>query len=366
MPAGRLGLRGPSLPAARRRGQEATMAKKETEEHTELLAKIKADFDDRLARLAADPQQWIEFVERAAVFGARYTLTNQILLMVQAHERGIEPRYFLSYGNRAGTSGWRARGRQVRLDEQAFKVWAPVRRRPTEEQAQEWEAAGRTVKRDDKGRPAVQVVGFQLISVFELSQTDGEPFEPPTVQRVRRMKVAGGQLPRLLTGDDPTGAYDDLVKLIKDEGYAFELAPARSGYLGTANGVTVTGPTTRLVQVREDVDPAQRVKTTAHELAHIRCEHTAGTRLGEDLHRGRKETEAESVAHLVCKALGLDTHVYSDAYVLGWANGDLNLIRECAETILRVSKKILFDLTPADADSSAVAETGLDVGSQPA
>jgi hypothetical protein len=41
------------------------------------------------------------------------------------------------------------------------------------------------------------------------------------------------------------------------------------------------------------------------------------------MHRGRRETEAESVAHIVCKALGLDTRAYSDAYVLGWADGDL-------------------------------------------
>jgi hypothetical protein len=49
------------------------------------------------------------------------------------------------------------------------------------------------------------------------------------------------------------------------------------------------------------------------ELAHIRCEHLTGVRVGEDLHRGRRETEAESVAHIVCAALGLDTAAYSDA-----------------------------------------------------
>jgi hypothetical protein len=88
------------------------------------------------------------------------------------------------------------------------------------------------------------------------------------------------------------------------------------------------------------------------ELAHIRCEHADGTRLGEDLHRGRKETEAESVAHIVCQALGLDTQAYSDAYVLGWADGDLELVKACATTVLRVAKAILADLTPAAADDA--------------
>lgn len=56
-----------------------------------LLAKIKTDFDDRLARMAADPAQWIEFIDHVAAFGARYSLGNQILLLVQADERGITP-----------------------------------------------------------------------------------------------------------------------------------------------------------------------------------------------------------------------------------------------------------------------------------
>ena len=330
------------------------MAKQSTEERDEFLAKIKADFDERLARIAADPSQWVEFIEQVAAFGARYSLTNQLLLMLQAEERGIEPRIFLPYGNKDKTSGWLKEQRQVRKGETGFKVWAPVKRRPTEKEAQAWEAAGGKVKRDDRGRPVIQVVGFHLVNTFELSQTDGEPFEVPSIRRTRRLKVIGGRTAELLTGDDPTGAFDDVVKLIKDAGYSFELAPPGSRHLGQANGVTVTGDTVRAVLVRDDVSLAQRVKTTVHELGHIRCEHVTGTRLGEDLHRGRKETEAESVAHIVCKALGLDTQAYSDAYVLGWANGDLDLVKACAETVLKVAKQILTDLTPAAADE----ETG--------
>jgi hypothetical protein len=333
------------------------MAKKSTqtaEERDKFLAKIKADFDERLARIAADPAQWVEFIEQVAAFGARYSLSNQMLLLFQAEERGIEPRFFLPYGNKEKTSGWLKEQRQVRQGETAFKVWAPVKRRPTEEQAKAMEAAGRKVKRDDRGRPVIQVVGFRLMSTFELCQTDGAPFEVPSIQRTRRLKVIGGRTAQLLTGDDPTDAYDDVVKLIKDAGYSFELAPPGSRYLGDANGVTVTGATIRVVKVRDDVSARQRVKTTLHELAHIRCEHADGTRFGEDLHRGRKETEAESVAHIVCKALGLDTKAYSDAYVLGWAEGDLDLVKTSAETVLKVAKQILADLTPAVAED----ETG--------
>ena len=97
-----------------------------------------------------------------------------------------------------------------------------------------------------------------------MSQTDGEPFEMPTVQRIRRQRVSSAGTPQLLTGDDATDAFDDLVKLIKDAGYSFELAAPGSRYLGSANGVTVGGDV-MLVKVRDDVSTAQRLKTTVHD-----------------------------------------------------------------------------------------------------
>ena len=240
-------------------------SKMSDEEYTEFLESIKTDFDDRLARLAADPKEWVTFLETVAEFGAQYTLNNQFLLLMQAEKRQMTPTFFLPYGNKDGTSGWKKYGRHVGEGETGFKVWAPVKRRPTEEEAARWQAAGRKVVRDEQGRPDVQVVGFHLVSTFDLSQTDGEPFEVPTVQRARRVQAAGGQTPQLLEGEDPTGVYDDIVNLIKDAGYSFDLAAPGSKYLGRANGVTVTGVGVRQVLVRDDVSPAQRTKTTMHD-----------------------------------------------------------------------------------------------------
>jgi hypothetical protein len=42
----------------------------------------------------------------------------------------------------------------------------------------------------------------------------------------------------------------------------------------------------------------------------------------------------------------LDTAAYSDAYVMGWADGDIELVKQCVQTVLRVAKHILTDLTP--------------------
>jgi hypothetical protein len=36
--------------------------------------------------------------------------------------------------------------------------------------------------------------------------------------------------------------------------------------------------------------------------------------------------------------------------VMGWADGDMGLVKQCAQTVLRVAKQILTDLTPAPTD----------------
>jgi len=60
--------------------------------------------------------------------------------------------------------------------------------------------------------------------------------------------------------------------------------------------------------------------------------------------------------------LGLDTAAYSDAYVLGWADGDIDLVKQCAQTVLRVAKQILTDLTPAQTDSDPDADNLAELG----
>ncbi|WP_433304275.1 ArdC family protein [Actinoplanes sp. CA-030573] len=122
-----------------------------TGQHDTLIAAIKADFNQRLAALAADPQQWAALLGQVAVFGTRYSFANQLLLTMQADERGITAQYFLPYGNAGRRTGWFRHGRHVRAGERAFKVWAPITRRPTAEQADAAEKTGRGVDRDPAG-----------------------------------------------------------------------------------------------------------------------------------------------------------------------------------------------------------------------
>ena len=80
---------------------------------------------------------------------------------------------------------WKSLGRQVRAGERGIRIYAPTHRRTT--------AAGQTVADiDPTGDASVRVLtGFRLVSVFDISQTDGPDLPDVT--------------PTLLTDDTPAG-----------------------------------------------------------------------------------------------------------------------------------------------------------------
>jgi hypothetical protein len=348
------------------------MARKTEAETKAQLEEYQAQFEARLAELASSPEEWLEFINTVADFGARYSARNQILLLWQASVRGIDPQYFQPYGTYAfktdaegnkiyktvngrkvaerdydrPLSGWAKAQHQVKKDEKAFYVLAPSPIRHTAETAAKHNAKskGQQVKPGD-----TMLMRFRLSPTFELSQTepkDGAPeFEVPSVIQKRRVRVFGGKSAELLEGDDPTDVLDDLVKQIKDEGYSFEFVAKPHAILGGANGVTtVSSLGEKAVYVDEGMSPLQKLKTTVHELAHILCGHMDAS--VRSVHVGRLETEAESVAHIVLRALELDSSGYSDAYVLGWAEGDMKIVRATATKVVKIAQQILQALDP--------------------
>jgi hypothetical protein len=109
-----------------------------------------------------------------------------------------------------------------------------------------------------------------------------------------------------------------------------------------------TDPTARTVTVRDDLSPAQAVKTLVHERAHIELGHVDSV-ASYIVCRGQCEVEAESVAYLVCAQLGIDADDYSLPYVARWADGNVELIQKTAERVVAVARSILNDLTPEEA-----------------
>jgi len=65
----------------------------------------------------------------------------------------------------------------------------------------------------------------------------------------------------------------------------------------------------------------QKTSAIAHELGHVHAGHVDAAPGEDQRHRGRMETEAEAVAYITCRKLGIDresSEAFSPAYIAGW------------------------------------------------
>ena len=207
----------------------------------------------------------------------------------------------------AGFATWKKLGRSVIRGEKAIWILAPV--------------VGRPVRNAD-GEERRPIHGFRPVAVFDVAQTEGD--ELPVVCRN-------------LEGDDPDAWFTALTGRAVDLGYRVELTELA----GSTNGDCSFAR--RRIRVECRNQPAQRVKTLAHELAHALLHETT-----ED--RPLAELEAESTAFVVCRTLGLDSSEYSFGYVACWAGGGpeaITRITASGAAIQRAAAVILDGLDTA-------------------
>jgi hypothetical protein len=253
-------------------------------------------------------EDWKAMLAVAARFH-RYSASNVMLILAQ---RPTASRV-------AGYKRWQSFGRQVRKGERGIAILAPCvyRRRPLDED-------------EALAKPALAKVlrGFRVAYVFDVEQTEGDPL--PELLR-----------PELLDGEAIEGLWDGLAARVAAEDFVLQ-----RGECGGANGRTDFQA--RTVRVRDDVAPAQATKTLAHELGHVLMHTPAMAMSNRDL----VEVEAESVAYVVCQAVGLDSTDYSLPYVAHWSNGSPPLVRTTAERVVATAREVLeglgFDHTDVD------------------
>lgn len=247
----------------------------------------------------ADWQRWLSVAARFH----RYSFNNQILIYAQRP----------AATHVAGYRRWQSLGRQVRRGEHGIAILAPCTRR-------------RTDIDDDTGDTTTHTViaGFRVATVFDLTQTDGDPLPTPAA-------------PALIDGHAPADLVARLADQIATQGFTYQRAPLPKVYAGATG---LTDYETHTVTVRPDLPDAHAAKTTAHELAHVLLHHPiAGIRS-----RSYAEVEAESVAYIVCRAAGLDTNAYTFPYVAAWARGDLDVVTATAERVIAGARTILEHL----------------------
>jgi antirestriction protein ArdC len=238
----------------------------------------------------------------------------------------------------AGFAAWKSVGRHVRKGERGIAILAPCLHRRQEETATQ---PGEEPAAESDPTARRQLSGFRVVHVFDVTQTDGEPL--PDID------------PTELEGRAPERLWEQLAELAKSDGFTLERGACSGAYGHTRFD-------DRTIRIRADVDPAQAVKTLAHEIGHIRADHEA--RFLGDYHRspacrGRAEVEAESIAYLIAAEAGLDTSNYSVAYVANWSGGDTRILRETASHVLATGRAILRTLQPIPVVGSASADLSM-------
>lgn len=269
----------------------------------DIVERLHDQLQDSLRELVTS-EDW----QRALAVAARfhdYSFANTRLIWAQSLARGFNP------SRVAGYRAWQQLGRQVKRGERGLQILAPVIR---------------TVTDDDTGEEEHRVVGYRVVHVFDIAQTEGEPL--PEVSAA------------LVEGDLPVH-WAQITQLIGDTGFRVKVADVDR--LGEANGITDW--TRRDVVIRASLPGAQRFKTAVHELAHIRLhEPTSGDR---PACRGVVEVEAESVAYMVCAALGIDSAGYSLPYVASWSGGDLTKVAATANRVIGCARTVIAQLEQA-------------------
>ena len=304
-----------------------------------------------------------------------YSFSNTLLIAMQKPEAT----YVAGY-----TSWQRNFDRQVMKGEKGIKILAPAPYKAKEEREKIDPSTQKPVL-DADGKPVTETVevmrpAFKVVSVFDISQTDGK------------------ELPDIIV-DELSGSvenYAAFFEALKQESpvpIAFEDIP------GGAKGYF--SPVENRIAIQEGMSEIQTIKTAIHEIAHAklhsidrpepeptwkivmisdggtkrdflsgfaseteaneaaeregwrfvdenrfewRLEVEEDTSAVQEMRKDRhtKEVEAESVAYTVCQRYGIETSDYSFGYIAGWSSdketkelkGSLETIRKTAAEMI--------------------------------
>ena len=229
----------------------------------------------------------------------------------------------------AGYNKWRDDfHRNVKKGEKAIKILAPAPFKAKKE-VQKLDAQGRPVMGKD-GKPVtevqeIQVPAFKIVSVFDVSQTEGEPLPSIGVEELTGSVERYGEFFKVLEQTSPVPI-------------GFEDIPGGShGYYHL---------TEKRIAIQEGMSELQTLKTAIHEIAHSKLHaidpEAPAIEQADRPDSRTREVQAESVAYAVCQHYGLDTSDYSFGYVAGWSSGkDLKELKVSLETIRATAHELI-------------------------
>ena len=278
-----------------------------------------------------------------------YSFNNTLLIAMQKPEAT----YVAGY-----TSWQRNFDRQVLKGEKGIKILAPAPYKAQEEREKIDPLTQKPVIGTD-GKAVTETVevlrpAFKVVSVFDVSQTDGKELPDIIVDELK------GTV-------ENYEAFFDALKQVSPVPISFEDIP------GGAKGFF--SPVESRIAIQEGMSEIQTVKTAIHEIAHaklhaVKPDEKTAPEDRKDRHT--KEVEAESVAYTVCQRYGIETSDYSFGYIAGWSSGketkelksSLDTIRKTAAEMIEgidAKHKVLLAEKAQSVEQEAVPEEKLEV-----
>lgn len=204
----------------------------------------------------------------------------------------------------AGYRAWQEKfHRHVKKGEKAIKIIAPIVQKKNE---------------DDEGSEEQIIKAFKIISVFDVSQTEGESLPEFPIYK--------------LSGD-----FDNFI-IFRDAIVKIAGCPVKFKKIGGAENGHYNLIEQEIV-ISNELSQEQTIKTMIHELVHARLHSLMRTTECDVV---QDELEAESIAYVVCSHFNLDTSDYSFGYLVNWGSKQtsarltksLTTIQQTASTII--------------------------------
>jgi N-terminal domain of anti-restriction factor ArdC len=273
---------------------------------------------EQAARALLSSEGWHRWVRVRSTNGlSRYSFGNQLLIAMQCPDASYV----------AGFRAFLALNRCVRKGERAIRILAPmsVRNRATGDDGRGGSEDGEQPRR----------TVFRAVAVFDVSQTEGLPGTEPVSLESPSQPIEGDTHAHLLA---------PLSELAGEVGYTV----ARRSLDGPADGWCDSH--LHEIVINDELPGNAQVRVLVHEIAHALG--VGYTEYG----RRRAEVLVDTVTFIVCGAVGLDTSGSSVPYVAGWGEGgELDAIRDYAETIDQIARRIESSLRSEDPKQAALA-----------
>lgn len=287
------------------------MAANRDERMKEITDRLQAGLEELF-----NSEKYAEYLRVMSQFH-HYSFNNTLLIAMQKPDATLV----------AGYHAWNKKfNRHVMKREKGIQIIAPAPIREKQEQEKVDPNTGEVVL-GDNGQPETEEVTitiprFKVSTVFDLSQTDGDPLPELGVEE-------------LTASVENYDIFMEAIRSVAPVPIRFdEITSGAKGYYSSAE---------KEIVIQSGMGEMQTMKTAVHETAHaILHDKDIMQEQGIQKDQQTREVEAESVAFATLAHFELDTSEYSFPYIAGWSSGrDTKELKSSLDTIRRTASEII-------------------------